>query len=169
MALVASAAGGCANPWAEHYRAATTRAADPSAFNNGPIVLLAKPAVIIGMADPPAGMAELGSSRFEADADAGPSGLQRLAEEVGAREVWWAVEPAGTITTTSTSHVPVYDHARTTGTITAADGSKRSVDLTTTSSRWEDAVFTGTHRRYWHVARLFGDVKPDREPRGHRR
>lgn len=168
LALAAAAAGGCANPWADHYHAASTpsTAAGVCAVRGGPVVLLAKPAVIVGMADPPAGMVELGRSRFEADADAGSLGLRRLAESVGAREVWWAVEPAGTSTTASTTHMPVHDHARTTGSVTAPDGSTREVDLTTTTTRWEDVTVTSTRTRYWHVARLFGPPQPVVNPPG---
>lgn len=159
--LTLAACAGCANPWARNYRPAAPALAPGPRVNDAPPVLLSKPAVVIDMADPPPGMVELGACRFEADAHAGPAGLSRLAEDVGAREVWWAVESLGGTTRTSTARMPVYHHGRVGGALTAADGSTRSVDLTTTTARWEDVTVASTRTRYWHVARLFGIVRAD--------
>jgi hypothetical protein len=149
--------GGCAGPWREHYTAgesAAARAAQgrPTA---APVRIVTKHPSVLWMADPPAGLVEIGSSRFVAEVEYGPAGLDDLARELGAVEVWLAVEPSGTITRSGVTRMPVTDRARTTGTVAAADGSRTKVDLTTSTTRWEDVPVTSTRQRWLHSARFF--------------
>jgi hypothetical protein len=147
---------GCSNPWAQHYRASGEPRDVTGMESSTAVTLIEKPADTITMTDPPAGLIELGSSRFELDARAGAAGLTSLAEQVGAAEVWWAIDVLDSTVSTSTVRIPSYDRSRTTGSVTNPDGSRRSVDLTTSATRWEDVPVTTTTTRYWHVARLFG-------------
>lgn len=152
--------GGCAGPWREHYTAGESAAARAAQGRPAttPVRILTKHPSVLWMADPPKGLVDIGSSRFTAEVEYGPAGLEDLAQELGAVEVWLAVEPSGTITRSGVTRMPVTERARTTGTAAALDGSRTEVDLTTTTTRWEDVPVTSTRQRWLHSARFFAQA-----------
>lgn len=150
--------GGCTGPWRQHYSAREAASAKMAAAVDNTtesIRVVTKHPSVLWIVDPPRGMVEIGSSRFVAEVEYGPAGLEDLARELGAVEVWLAVEPSGTITRTGVARIPVTDRVRTTGTALAPDGSRNEVDLTTTVQRWEDVPVTTTCQRWLHGARFF--------------
>ncbi|MCG3124032.1 MAG: hypothetical protein GIKADHBN_02473 [Phycisphaerales bacterium] len=149
-ACVTMALGACSasSPWAIHYSGDRVRAVE----SPREIELVASSPAEVVMVSPAAGWRVLGESRFVSDRDWRDEGLGAFARSIGASRVLWNSYSMGMAAYRRTTRAPVTETARTTGEVGGGADGPVSVDVTTTTERWEERTVEGEREEFHHSA-----------------
>ncbi len=162
VVLVAAAMAGCSNPWAEHFQSAAAMTGPMNADAEMRIERVSFEEAMTVQEH--AGMRLLGRSWFFDASAHGEERAAAFARTIGATAVLWGRTEPMRSTRTVTAHMPVTERTRTTGRVTGPDGRIRDVELTSTTTRWEDVASEVTETRYGHAAAFFGPPRATPDP-----